>query len=382
MNIKKYLDSAKQNGLFRELKEVTPLSSRTCCIDNDSTEYIDFSSNNYLGIANHPKLVEASIEWTKRYGTGSRASRLVSGTLPEYVELEERIAEWKSFPAALILGSGYLANCGAIPAIAPRGATIFADKLNHASLNSGCKVADGKFLRYSHNDIGKLSQQLKNSSDNSKLIVSDTVFSMDGDVADLQLLKECGNEHNATIYLDDAHATGLFGKKGEGLATSENCEIAMGTFSKGMGTYGACIACSKEMREYLINKCSSFVYTTALPPGCYGAISASIELIQSSEYCDIRNELLKKSAEFANSIKEIGFETGETKTPIIPVIIGDSAETMRISQYLREQGIFVGAIRPPTVQEGTARLRISLNATHTKDDIDKLLNALVAYISS
>lgn len=380
MNVKKYLDSAKKDGLFRELKEVTPLSSRTCSIDNDSTEYIDFSSNNYLGIANHPKLVEASIEWTKKYGTGSRASRLVSGTLPEYVELEERIAEWKGFPAALIIGSGYLANCGVIPAIAPRGATIFADKLNHASLNSGCKLADGKFLRYSHNDIGNLSQQLKNSSDNNRLIVSDTVFSMDGDIADLKLLKQCGIDNNATIYLDDAHATGLFGERGEGLATSECCDIAMGTFSKGMGAYGAYIACSVDMREYLINKCSSFVYTTALPPGCYGAISAAIELVQTKEYCDIRKDLMKKSADFANSIKKIGFDTGETETPIIPVIIGDSVETMRISQYLRDQGIFVGAIRPPTVPEGTARLRISLNATHTKDDIDKLLNSLATSI--
>lgn len=391
MKIKDSLEKAKASGLLRKLKNITPLSARTCYINNDSQEYIDFSSNNYLAIANHPKLIEESIKWTKKYGTGSKASRLVSGTFSEYIELEEKIARWKGFPSALILGSGYMANCGVIPAITNRESTIFGDKLNHASLNNGCKLADAKFMRYNHNDLNHLSHQLQRTSSDHKLIISDTVFSMDGDIADLDqikniVIKNQGDKKSILplevkdgkdlIYLDDAHATGLFGEKGAGLATDKYCDIAMGTFSKGMGTYGAYIASSTDMKDFLINKCASFIYSTALPPGTYGAISASIDLVESSEYCDIRTKLLETSAKLATSIRAIGFETGNTKTPIIPVIIGDSEKTMRISQYLMKHGLFVGAIRSPTVQKGTARLRISLNVAHTENDIDKLLNTL------
>ena len=376
MDINKYLEDAEAVGLKRSLRKVTPISARECLLEGHHSPCLDFSSNNYLGIADHPKLKEASIYWTEKYGTGSKASRLVSGTFPEYIELEEKIAAWKGYEAALIVGSGYMANTGIIPAVANRKSAIFADKLNHASLNAGCQLSGAQFIRFSHNDLESLAEKLQQSENEDKLIVADTVFSMDGDIADVNQIAKLAKENNSILYLDDAHATGLFGEKGEGLAHGNNADIAMGTFSKAMGCYGAYAACSKEMKEYLINRCGSFVYTTALPPGIYGAISAAVDLVQTLEFCELRKNLLAKSANFAAEIRRIGFETANTATPIVPVIIGDTDETLRISQLLQEQGFFAVAIRPPTVPKGTARLRISINASHTDDDIQALLDCL------
>ena len=376
MLINNFLKEAEAAGLKRTLRRVTPISARECLLEESVAPVIDFSSNNYLGIADHPKLKEESIRWTEKFGTGSKASRLVSGTLPEYIELEEKIAAWKGYDAAMIIGSGYMANTGIIPALADRKSAIFADKLNHASLNAGCKLAEAKFLRYTHNDFDTLDRQLQQSTANDKIIISDTVFSMDGDIADMIQLAKFAKAYNAMLYLDDAHATGLFGERSEGLAHNQNADIAMGTFSKAMGCYGAYAACSEEIKEYLINRCGSFIYTTALPPGVYGAISAVVDLVQTPEFCEIRRKLLEKSANFAKEIRNLGFETGNTGTPIVPIIIGDTDKTLRMSQRLLEKGFFAVPIRPPTVPKGTARLRISLNAAHTDEDIERLLEAM------
>ncbi len=393
----KYLDDAETAGLKRGLRSIYPLSARECMVDGVDDACLDFSSNNYLGIADHPRLKEESIKWTNLFGTGSRASRLVSGTFAEYLDLEERIAEWKGYEAALILGSGYMANTGVLSAIADRKSAIFADKLNHASLNAGSMLSGAKFIRYEHGSIDALAKKMQifnenrlaKTSDNgyrlspdsafdaSKMvIVSDTVFSMDGDVADIETLAKFAKEKGAMLYLDDAHATGLFGERGEGLAHCGNANIAMGTFSKAMGCYGAYVACSKTVRDYLVNRCGSFVYTTAMAPGAYGAISAAIELVQTDEYCEIRKNLLDSSAKLAEEIRGLGFDTGNSATPIIPVIIGDTERCVRISQYLLSRNIFAVAIRPPTVPTNSARLRISLNAAHRREDIELLLEAL------
>jgi 8-amino-7-oxononanoate synthase len=393
----KYLEEAEAAELKRQLREINPISARECLVEGINKSCIDFSSNNYLGIADHPKLKEEAVRWTLLLGTGSKASRLVSGTFPEYTDLERRIAEWKGSEDALILGSGYMANTGIIPAVAERKSVIFADKLNHASLNAGCNLSGAKFLRYGHNDLADLEKKVENfhqkrlakstgdsynsiSDSASKkaelLIVSDTVFSMDGDVADIEKLANFAKKSGALLYLDDAHATGIFGEKGEGLAHGKNANLAMGTFSKAMGCYGAYVACSKAMKEYLVNRCGSFVYTTALPPGVYGSISAAVELVQTLEFCEIRKKLLERSALLAKEIRGLGFDTGRTDTPIIPVVIGDTEETLRISQSLLDNNIFAVPIRPPTVPKGSARLRVSLNAAHTEEDIERLLNAL------
>ena len=378
-----YLKKAEGAGLKRTLRQVYPVSARECMVEGVEGACLDFASNNYLGLADHPYIKEESIRWTNLLGAGSKASRLVSGTFSEYADLEKRIAEWKGTEDALILGSGYMANTGVLSALADRKSVIFADKLNHASLNVGAMLSGADFLRYSHNQLDDLRRKIKIFKERSErcasqemLIVADTVFSMDGDIADISGLAKIAEKENALLYLDDAHATGIFGDKGEGLAHGGVANLAMGTFSKAMGAYGAYVACSKVLKEYLVNRCGAFVYTTAPPPGVYGAVSAALELVQSSAFCEIRRILLEKSANLASEIRCMGFDPGAAETPIIPVIIGDVEETLRISQKLISENIFVVAIRPPTVPKGTARLRISLNAEHTDEDIERLLCAL------
>lgn len=373
--IREFLVEAEQSGNRRTLRPIIPVSDRACIVEG--RECIDFSSNNYLALAAHPKLREQSIRWTELYGTGSKASRLVTGTFEPYLEIERKIGAWKNTEAAMIVGSGFLANTGVIPALADRSSSVFADKLNHASLNSGVLLSGAEFKRYRHLDYNHLESLIENDSSARKIIVSDTVFSMDGDIADVARLREIARRHGALLYLDDAHATGVFGERGEGLAHVESdMDIAMGTFSKAMGTYGAYVACSAEMKEYLVNKCSSFIFSTALPPGVYGAIAAAVEIVQTAEFREIRKALHAKSAKLVCELRRLGFDTGNSASPIIPVILGDSEKVMEFSRSLLEKGILAVAIRPPTVPKGSARLRISLNAAHTDEDISRLLDAL------
>ncbi len=372
-----YLDRREASGLLRCLRSVTPLSARECLVQGFSEPCLDFSSNDYLGLSGRRELVEESVGWTIRFGAGSRASRLVTGTLPEYIRLEEQIAEWKCYESALLLGSGYLANTGLIPALAHRKSVIFADKLNHASLNAGCLLSGAEFRRYAHNDIRALSRLLAGCGRDDRLVVSDTVFSMDGDVPDLECLYAAASACGAMVYLDDAHATGVLGEGGRGLACADVSDVALGTFSKALGCYGAYVACSREMRDYFVNTCGPFIYSTALPPGVCGAISAAVALVQTEELSESREALLSKSARFAHDLRSLGFDTGNTVTPIVPVMLGDAGLALRISQGLLERGFLVVAIRPPTVPEGGSRLRISLNAAHTEEDVSRLLEALV-----
>lgn len=357
----------------RRLREIVRISARECLCEG--RKCIDFSSNNYLALANDPRLIEESIEWTRRLGAGNCASRLITGSLKEYLELEERIAEWKGTESALLFGSGYLANLGVISAISGKETIIFADKLNHNSLVNACLLTKSEFVRYKHLDIESVSEKIYSHKQNS-VIVSDTVFSMDGDIADTAKIAKFADSGSAIVYLDEAHASGIFGERGSGLAEAlqpkENL-ICMGTFSKAMGSYGACVACSKSVREFLINKCPTFIYSTALPPSVCGAISAAVRLVQTAEFCEIRKKLLENSAKLAKEIRRLGFDTGNTSTPIIPIIIGDSELALRISQFLFENGIFALAIRPPTVPEGSSRIRISINAAHKEEDFEKLL---------
>ncbi len=373
--IKEFLDDAEKNGNRRRLRPIVPVSDRECIVEG--RKCIDFSSNNYLALAGDSRLIEESVKWTKSYGAGTGSSRLVTGTFEPYLEVERKIAAWKKTEASMIIGSGFLANTGAIPALADRNSSVFADKLNHASLNSGVILSGAEFRRYRHLDYKMLEDLICSDSSSRKIIVSDTVFSMDGDLADIERLRGIARAHDSILYLDDAHATGVFGDRGEGLAHAEtDADVLMGTFSKAMGSYGAYIACSAEMKEYLVNKCSSFIFSTALPPGVYGSISAAVDIVQTAEFCEIRKALHAKSAKLVCELRRLGFDTGSTASPIIPVILGDSGRVMKFSRCLLEKGILAVAIRPPTVPKGSARLRISLNAAHTEEDISRLLDVL------
>ena len=368
-----FLDDAEQNSSKRILRNINPISSRECEINGE--KYINFSSNDYLGLSQHSALIAESIQWTKQFGSGSAASRLVTGTTAEVAELETKIAKWKNKEAALIFGSGYMTNSGVIPAISDKSTAIFADKLNHASLNAGCQLSSGKLYRYKHNDMTALENLLiKHQDVERKIIISDTIFSMDGDIAKIADFANLAKKYDALLYLDDAHGTGVFGEFGEGL--TQNCDIAMGTFSKAMGGYGAYIACSAKMKEYLINKCGSFIYTTAMSPANYGAISAAVDLVQSTEYCGIRKKYQNSFQYLKNEIKEMGYDVGETNSGIIPIILKSSEKVLEFSKKLLDAGLLCVAIRPPTVPQNSARIRITLNATHTEKDIKKLLTTL------
>ncbi|UDQ96910.1 8-amino-7-oxononanoate synthase [Lentisphaerota bacterium WC36G] len=376
------IDNAKR----RELRGMQPVNAREIILkDANGVEKkcLNFSSNDYLGLNFNSEVVAEAKEWANKFGAGSGASRLVTGTVSEYLALEERIALWKNAPAAMIIGSGYMANVGLLQAITDRKTLILADRLNHASLNLGCQQSGGKFIRYQHNDLSSLLQSIERFSDRyeRKVIVSDTVFSMDGDVGYIDELHKTATENDAILYLDDAHASGVLGEYGKGLATFDKCDLAMGTFSKALGAYGAYVACSEEFKQYFINKCGSFIYSTALPPAAYGAISAAVRLVQSTEFDEKRAKLFKRVNSFKDELKASNINIGNSTTQIVPVIVGDSAKAMEISEkLLTNDNILAVAIRPPTVPKGTARLRIIINTDHTDDDINLLTEKVIQYV--
>ena len=374
--IREFLDEAAAAGLKRSLREMVPLSARE--IAGDGKTYLNFSSNDYLGLSFHPALQEEAIRWMEKYGSGSGASRLVTGTSDAILELEARIAVWKKAEAALLLGAGYMANASLIAALADRKTVIFADKLNHASLNAGCQLSGAEFVRYRHNDFTHLEEMLaRHAEANVKIIVSDTVFSMDGDVASPEELRRIAAAHDCLLYLDDAHATGVLGEHGAGLSGGGLAHLTMSTFSKAMGSYGACAIGSKTMKEYLVNHCGAFIFSTALPPAVYGAISAAVRLMNTPEADQMRAELHRRVAWLRGELQQAGLDTGHSTTQIIPVLAGETATALEWSRKLQDDGILAVAIRPPTVPKGTARLRISLNAAHTDADVERLRAAVL-----
>lgn len=373
------METTVSRGLKRSLRGVKRLSPREAEISR--RRFVDFSSNDYMALSMREELAEGASSWIRRYGSGSAASRLISGTSDACLELESEIAEWKGFESALVMSSGYAANVGVVDALARRDGAVYADKLNHASLNQGCILSGSAFRRYRHLDFEQLETMIAKDAFSEPLIVSDTVFSMDGDTADLEKIHSIAEKNRCILYLDDAHGTGVFGERGKGRTSPELCDISLSTFSKAMGCYGACIACSAEFREFFINTCSPFIFSTALPPAVLGAISAAVKLIQTEEMDKARAALLGRSEFVRKSLSEMGFNTGTSSTMIIPIIIGDAHETLAFSAKLYEKGILALAVRPPTVPMGTSRIRLSLNAAHTEADIEQLLSA-VKYVAT
>ncbi|MFZ5650643.1 MAG: 8-amino-7-oxononanoate synthase [Bacillota bacterium] len=339
----------------------------------DGRSMLNLSSNNYLGLAGDERLKRAAIEAVEKYGAGATASRLVVGNHPAYREAESALVRWKGAGGGLIFNSGYTANTGIIQALAGRDTAVFSDKLNHASIIDGIILSRAENNRYRHNDLDHLEWLLKKTPpDRKKLIVTDAVFSMDGDVALLEGLVDLKDRYNAILMVDEAHSGGVIGSRGQGMAhhlgLQYKVDVQMGTFSKAMGSFGAYVVGGQWLIDYLVNKMRSFIFTTALPPAVLGAIEAAISIV--SEDSSSRRALSDNSRYFRTALSRLGFDTCGSQSQIVPIVIGTDEKTVLFSRRLHEEGIATVAVRPPTVPENTARIRFSVTAVHRRQDLE------------
>lgn len=345
-------------------------------------ELVDFSSNDYLGLARHPLLIERAREWTAREGTGSGASRLVTGTSAAHLAVEAKIAAFKGTEAALVFASGWQANAAVIPALlaAMPGTAVFTDRLIHASMHAGIAMAGVRQHRFRHNDLDHLETLLaeKGRDAPARLILTESVFSMDGDRADLARLADIAETHDAALFVDEAHATGVLGPQGKGLSAvvPGKIDLIMGTFSKALGGFGAYIAGSQVLIDYLVNAASGFIFTTAPPPAVLGAIDAALDLVPGMDA--ERAHLSMLGERLRAGLAALGLDHGASSTQIVPAMIGAEADALALSAKLEAAGFLASAIRPPTVPPGTSRLRIALRASHSTADIDAFVAALEA----
>jgi 8-amino-7-oxononanoate synthase len=338
-------------------------------------KYLDnFCSNDYLGLSQHTHLKEKAAHYLDRYGSGSTASRLICGSTSVFEHLEKKLALFKGTEDSLIFNSGFQANISVIPALTDKRSIIFSDRLNHNSIIQGVLLARCDIVKYRHNDLNDLSEHLKRAahSDYSrKVIVTESVFSMDGDISDIQQLVHLAEEHNAILIVDEAHATGVLGEKGSGLCNGQ-VDLVMGTFGKALGGFGSYIACSAQIKHYLINCCGGFIYTTALPPAVLGAIEGALELVPGM--AKERSRLHDNCHKVRASLQKSGWDTINSNSQIIPVVIGTEEETLELSAYLENNGILATAIRPPTVERGKSRIRLTLSAAHSDDQLEHLMS--------
>lgn len=373
------LDQLRADNLLREPMQIDgPQGPR---IRVGGVERLCFCSNNYLGLADHPALCEAAKAAIDRYGVGSGASRLISGTMEPHAALEAAIARFKRTDAALVFPTGYMANVGAISVLVERGDTVFCDRLNHASIFDGVRLSGATLRVYPHKDADALDRLLNRAGAGRKLVVTDTVFSMDGDIAPLPELVDVCERHGATLMIDEAHATGVLGPTGRGAAEHLGIEpgripIVTGTLSKAVGSVGGFIAGGRDLVSLLANRARSFIYTTALPPAVCAASMAGLRLID--EEPERRAAVWERARRLRTGLLELGFGVGESETPVTPLIVGESDDALRLARQLFERNILAPAIRPPTVPDGTARLRLTPMATHTEADVAELLAAVAA----
>ncbi len=344
---------------------------------------IDFSSNDYLGLARNPLLTGRAAEWAAHHGSGGGASRLVTGTLDAHVALEAKIAAFKRREAALLFASGWQLNAAVLAALLKAAPTtlLFTDRLIHASLHAG--AAGHRQIRFRHNDLDNLEELLAGYGDRPgpRLIVTESVFSMDGDRVDLARLGAIARAHDAFLYLDEAHATGVLGPEGRGLSAEVPgaADLVMGTFSKAMGSFGAYVAGSRLLIDYLVNACGGFIFTTAPPPAMLGAIDAALDLVPGMEA--ERARLAAHGEHLRARLNAAGIDTAGSSTQIVPAIVGEAADALALADALAADGLLAAAIRPPTVPAGTSRLRLALRATHDRDDIDRLADAIIRRIA-
>ncbi|MEW8299383.1 MAG: 8-amino-7-oxononanoate synthase [Candidatus Thiodiazotropha sp.] len=371
------LQARRNQGLYRSRRVVSTPQQAELVVDGKRV--IAFCSNDYLGLASHPEVVEALRQGAERYGVGSGAAHLITGHNRAHHRLEEALAEFTARPRALLFSTGYMANLGVISALLKNGDRLFEDRLNHASLVDAGQLTRAKTVRYRHRDPQSLEQQLARSDGGQTLIATDGVFSMDGDLAPMPELVALARKHQAWLMVDDAHGLGVLGQEGGGILSHfglgvDDVEILMGTLGKGFGTYGAFVAGSEGLIETLIQQARSYIYTTAPPAALAEATLVSLRLARQESW---RRERLKGLVErFRHAAGQIGLPLMESATPIQPILAGSSEQAVAWSMELEEQGVLVSAIRPPTVAEGSARLRVTFSANHTDRQLERLLDAL------
>jgi len=373
------LQARQKQQLYRQRRIVESPQARIIMVNGN--ELLNLCSNDYLGLANDERVRQAFISGVNTWGAGSGASHLVCGHTRAHHYLEEQLAEFTARPRALMFSSGYAANLGAINALVSAGDAVFEDKLNHASLLDGGLLSRAKFKRFRHKDCNHLNDQLAqmSASDGRKLIVTDGVFSMDGDLCDIDALCQIGADHKAWLMVDDAHGFGVLGDEGRGVVnptihSSDDVQVLVGTLGKAFGTQGAFVAGSEELIETLIQNARTFIYTTALPAAVAVATTESLKIVRTEHWR--REKLQTLIAQFREGALALGLDLLPSTTPIQPVLMRSEADALQIAQQLEGQGILVTAIRPPTVPAGTSRLRITLTANHTEADVSQLLHAL------
>jgi len=366
------LAQREQQHLLRTLVRLDSVQGPRVMVDEKPVVLL--CSNNYLGLAEHPALQKAACDAMERYGFGSGASRLVSGNTELHEELERRIAEFKGAEAAILFNSGYAANTGVIPAVAGEGDLVLSDRLNHASIIDGCRLSRARTEVFRHRDMDHLESLLRaNTAAPRKLIVTDGVFSMDGDIAPLPDLVMLAERYHAILMVDDAHATGVLGKQGRGTAElfglEDRVPIQMGTLGKALGSYGAYVAGARDMVRYLLNTCRSYIFSTSLPPPVCGASIAALDVLEAEPWR--REKLWDNRNRLARGLASLGVSAAPSATPIFPLMIGSADQALQASQEAFAQGMFATAIRPPTVPDGSARLRATVMASHSEEDIEQ-----------
>jgi 8-amino-7-oxononanoate synthase len=375
--IQNWLDQKKSQQLYRTQRIAE--SPQQACMRLDGKSIINFSSNDYLGLANHPDIITSFKKAGDQYGVGTGSAHLISGHSKAHQQLEEALAEFTGRERALLFSTGYMANLGVLNALAERGDVIYADRLNHASLLDGALLSRATTKRYQHNDIDSLKRQIEQQQKGSTIIVSDGVFSMDGDIAEVNKLAILAQKHQAWLMIDDAHGFGILGETGAGLMQQqqlgqEDVPVLMATLGKAVGTAGAFVAGSETLIEYLIQTARSYIFTTAMPAAIAVATLTSLKIMQKETWR--REKLQQLIQQFKQGAAEQGIELMPSDTAIQPIIIGANEKAVAISQQLFDKGLLVSAIRPPAVAVNTARLRVTLSASHSEDMIDKLLTGL------
>ncbi len=372
------LEELRDQGLYRRLRLIGgPQGPR---VTLDGNQVLLLCSNDYLGLANHPRVRGAAAEAAMRWGAGAGASRLISGNMQPHSRLEKRLAAFKGYESALLFGSGYLANTGTIAALARDGEVVFSDELNHASIIDGCRLSRAETFVYRHGDVEHLSWGLRKAGERAALIVTDGVFSMDGDVAPLADLLPLARRHGCRLMVDEAHATGALGPGGRGSVAaaglSGEVDVVMGTLGKALGSYGAYVCADRETTDYLLNTARSFVFSTALPPPVAAARLAAQELLESQP--ERVTQLAANAVTLRRALNGEGLAVGDSETQIVPVAVGGAAATMALSERLLERGVFAQGIRPPTVPEGSSRLRFTVMSTHRREELEHAARLIAA----